>query len=170
MCPFDLAESMSRAQRRFGSKPPLPGRKHRSDRGVSRLDPEVIECVARSLSGHERPRMRETIELIGECCRAKGLQPPSRATIYKLMVSLPGIAYRVGDLPDHVQDALYNLAPESRVPGRQVAYYCFNYGNLRAMSFAAGLPWLALYQALRLRGYHQKSRGPIEAAAMTRGI
>ena len=114
--------------------------------------------------------MRETIALIAKCCRSKGLKPPSRATIYKLMVSLPGIAYRVGDLPDYVQDALYNLAPESRVPGRQVAYYCFNYGDLRAMSFAAGLPWLALYQALRLRGYHQKSRGPIEAAATTRGI
>jgi hypothetical protein len=86
------------------------------------------------------------------------------------MTGLPVPTYRVGDLPAPVQDALYNLEPDSEVPAHQLAFYCVNYGDLEAVSFAAGLPWLAIYQALRMRGYRPKSRGLIEAVARARRI
>jgi len=114
--------------------------------------------------------MGKILRDIEERCRGSGRTAPSRATTYKLLLSLPGPDYRAGDLPESVQSALYNLAPESIVPGRQVAFYCFNYGDLSALSFAAGLPWIALYQALRMPGYRQKSRGLIEAVCAARRI
>ncbi len=114
--------------------------------------------------------MREVLREVGERCHRGGLTAPSRATIYKLLLTLPGPEYRAGNLPESVQRALYNLAPESIVPGRQVAFYCFNYGDLPALSFAAGLPWIALYQALRMPGYRKKSRGLIEAVCAARRI
>lgn len=103
-------------------------------------------------------------------CRSIGLAPPSRATFYKLLAVLPTRTYRVAELPGAVRRALYNLSPESGVPAHQLAFYCFNYGDVAAMSFAAGLPWLALYQALRLPGHRARSRGLLEAAAHARGI
>ena len=114
--------------------------------------------------------MRETLARIGLLCAEAGLPAPSRATIYKLMATLPGKNYRKSELPPAVQSTLYNLVPESDVPGHQLAFYCFNYGDLAAISFAAGLPWLALYQALRMRGYRPKSRGLIESVARVRKI
>lgn len=114
--------------------------------------------------------MREMLRDIEDRCTSRGLAPPSRATVYRLMASLACPTYRVGDLPGPVRRALYNLGPGSEVPGHQVAFYCFNYGEIAAVSFASGLPWLALYQALRLPGYRKKSRGLIEAAAAARGI
>ena len=86
------------------------------------------------------------------------------------MDSLPCPTLRKGDLPRAVQDALYNFEADSEVPAHQVAFCCFNYGDLRAMGFAAGLPWLAIHQALRLPGYRARSRGPVEAVALARGI
>ena len=65
---------------------------------------------------------------------------------------------------------MYNLGPEAEVPGHQLAFYCFNYGDLPAVSFAAGLPWLALYQARRLPGYRARSRGLIDAVMRVRGV
>jgi hypothetical protein len=76
----------------------------------------------------------------------------------------------VSDLPEPVREALYNLDATSLVPGPQLAFYCFNYGDLAAVSFAAGLPWLDLYRALRMPGYRPKSRGLLEAVARVRGI
>ncbi len=114
--------------------------------------------------------MREVLSRIEAACRRKGLQPPSRATVYKLRNTVPCPTLRKGDLPAAVQAALYNLEPESEVPAHQVAFCCFNYGDLEAMSFAAGLPWLALHQALRLPGYRERSRGPLEAVASARGL
>lgn len=103
--------------------------------------------------------MRTLMRDIQVFCNAHALSIPSRATLYKLLPGLPVPAYRAGDLPQSVQDALYNQDPDTLVPGHQVAFYCFNYGNSRAVSFAAGLPWLALYQAVRLPGYRKKSLG-----------
>ncbi len=122
------------------------------------------------MSGRERPRTRDLLARIRACCAERGVKPPSRATVYKAMDTLPGPTYRVADLPPAVQAALYNLNAESRVPAHQVAFYCFNYGTLAALCFAAGLPWLALHQAQRLPGYRSKSRGLIEAVARVRGI
>jgi len=114
--------------------------------------------------------MRRLLGDLEDLCRAKGLDAPSKATVYKLMDTITGPTYRKVNQPGPVQDALYNLDQDSEVPGHQVAFYCFNYGDLGAISFAAGLPWLAIHQALRLPGYRKMSRGLIEAVAAARGI
>ncbi len=114
--------------------------------------------------------MSEALAEIGRRCRRAEVRTPSRATVYKLLGTLPTPSYRVRDLPRPVREALYNLAPEGFVPGHQLAFYCFNYGDLAAVSFASGLPWLALRQALRLPGWRARSRGLAEAAASARGI
>lgn len=56
------------------------------------------------------------------------------------------------------------------MPGPQLAFYCLNYGSLAAISYAAGLPWLDLYQAGRLRGWRPRSRGLLDAVLRARGI
>jgi len=114
--------------------------------------------------------MRELLAKLRRTCSGRGLDAPSRATTYKLLTSLPVPTYRVADLPASVRDALYNLERDGEVPAHQLAFYCFNYGNLEAASFAAGLPWLAIYQALRMRGHRPRSRGLIEAVARARRI
>ena len=114
--------------------------------------------------------MRDILLRVDGECRREGLAPPSRATVYKLLDSAPCPTLRKGDLPASVQAALYNLDAGSEVPAHQVAFCCFNYGDLRAMCYAAGLPWLALHQALRLAGYRAKCRGPLEAVAAARRI
>ncbi len=114
--------------------------------------------------------MAEILVQIGERCLRGGVEPPSRATVYKLLKSLPTPLLRVSRLPPPVRRALYNLGPETDVPAHQVAFYCFNYGDLAAVSFAAGLPWLAIHQSLRLPGYRARSRGLVEAVARARGI
>jgi len=114
--------------------------------------------------------MAEILGQIDERCRRERVEPPSRATVYKLLKSLPTSTYRVSHLPPRVRHALYNLGPESDVPAHQLAFYCFNYGDLAAVSFAASLPWLAIHQALRLPGYRARSRGLAEAVARARGI
>lgn len=96
--------------------------------------------------------------------------PPSRATVYKLLATLPTPRFNVAGLPSPVRNALYNLTDDTAVPAHQLAFYCFNYGDLAATSFAAGLPWLALYQAARMPGYRSRSRGLIEAVMRSRGI
>ncbi|KAA0251925.1 hypothetical protein FBQ97_07075 [Acidobacteria bacterium ACD] len=170
MGPFDLAASVRRAEQREGSSAREPARLPRSDRGRSRLDPRVLSAVAAVLSAHDRPVLAEALAEIGRRCRRARVRPPSRATVYKLLDTLPTRSYRLRDLPPTVQDALYNLAPESEVPGHQVAFCCFNYGDLAAASYASGLPWLALHQALKLPGWRSRSRGLAEAVARTRGI
>ena len=161
---------MKRAQERMGPESAPSDRAPRSDRGKTRLDPAVIDLINEVLAGHERPRMREILARVNGACEAASLRPPSRATIYKLMRTLPAGIYRKPDLPPAVQSALYNLSPECDIPGHQLAFYCLNYGDLAAISFAAGLPWLALHQALRMRGYRPKSRGLIESVARVRKI
>lgn len=114
--------------------------------------------------------MSELLSNVAATCRGKGLAPPSRASVYKLLATLPTPRYKVAELPIPVREALYNLTGDSEVPAHQVAFYCFNYGDLAAISFAAGLPWLALYQAARLPGYRSRSRGLVDAVMRTRGI
>lgn len=105
-----------------------------------------------------------------EFCVTNGLRPPSRASLYAAFSKIPGHTYPVSQLPPHVVDVLYNLAPSGTVPGHQLAFYCFNYGSLAAVSYAAGLPWLDLYQASRLRGWRPRSRGLLEAVMRARAI
>lgn len=167
---FDLAGSVRRAEKRVGLPAREGARRPRSDRGRSRLDPRSLAAVADVFSAQDRPSMAEALAGIGRRCRRARVRPPSRATVYKLLDTLPTRSYRFRDLPPAVQDALYNLGPDSEVPGHQVAFYGFNYGDLAAVSYASGLPWLAIHQALRLPGWRARSRGLAEAVARARGI
>lgn len=167
---FELQDSIEKARRRLTKAAAIPGRRPRSDRGGSRLDPRVLSWLADELSGQEPPSIAGVRKLLATRCEEEGLRPPSRATVYKLLDRLPTGTYRVSELPAAARAALYNLDPSSEVPGHQLAFYCFNYGDLAAVSFAAGLPWLALHQALRLPGYRARSRGLAEAVARARGI
>lgn len=166
---FNIEASQEKAHQRLQSAP-KGGRRPRSDRGQLRIDPRVLGVLAEATAGYDRPSMAAILTLVDERCRRNRLTPPSRASVYKLLATLPTPSYRLAELPPAVQHALYNLAPDSDVPAHQVAFYCFNYGDVEAMSFAAGLPWLALYQALRTPGHRPKSRGLLEAVAVARGV
>jgi len=107
---------------------------------------------------------------VSTVCAAAGLRTPSRASLYSALATVDGHSYAIESLPPDVMAVLYNLAPTGSVPGHQLAFYCFNYGSLAAASYAAGLPWLDLYQARRLRGWRPRSRGLLEAAIRVRGI
>lgn len=168
MSAFDIKLSIDRAATRFKAAP-VAGRRPRSDRGASRIHARVTDWLAKATVGHDRPRMAEVLDQVAEQCRREGVKPPSRATAYKLLATLPTATFRHAALPPAVQHALYNLAGDSDIPASQVAFYCFNYGDLAAFSFAAGLPWLALYQASRMPGYRSRSRGLLEAVMRARG-
>ena len=170
MSAFNIDISQENAKRRLRSAPRTSGRRPRSDRGTSRIDPRVLSWLAEAMAGYDRPPIAEVLTRLTERCRNEGLAPPSRATVYGLLGTLPTATYRVAELPPAVRSALYNLDQGSDVPGHQLAFYCFNYGDLAAVSFAAGLPWLALHQARRLPGYRAKSRGLLEAVARVRDI
>lgn len=105
---------------------------------------------------------------LGALAEERGWRPPSRGALYAALASLEGSRHEKARLPPPVQDALYNLGPDAQVPGHQVAFYCFNYGSVAAASFAAGLPWLDLYQAARARGWRRRSRGLVLAALAAR--
>lgn len=167
---FNFQASLERAEKRLGKSRDISRRRLRSDRGISRLDPKVIDCLTLVASGRERPRMSDMLRDLAAICAKKRVATPSRATVYKLLDRLPVSSYAVDKLPPSVREALFNLGPRSKAPACQVAFYCFNYGSIEAVSFASGLPWLAIYQALKLPGYREKSRGLALAVARARGI
>ncbi|HHH30379.1 MAG TPA: hypothetical protein ENK57_18835 [Polyangiaceae bacterium] len=122
------------------------------------------------LGGYDKPNIAAVVRELEHRGAREGIRAPSRGTVYQAMNKLPTRQHRVGDLPPAVRDALYNFTPSSSVPEAQLAFYCFNYGNLAAISFAAGLGWLALHQAARMPGYRRKSRGLVDAVLQVRGI
>ena len=107
---------------------------------------------------------------IAAACTRAGLRPPARASLYNALARIEGHRYRVAELPGPVAEALHNLSPESDVPGHQLAFSCFNHGSLAAVSYAAALPWLDLYQAARTRGWRPRSRGLLAAVMRARGL
>lgn len=167
---LNLPASLERAQERLKGAAKAGGRRPRSDRGTPRIDVRTLAILGEVCGGYDRPAMAELLARVGETCRAMKLAPPSRASVYKLLATLPTPRYGVAGLPPSVRHALYNLTDDSEVPAHQLAFYCFNYGDLAAASFAAGLPWLALYQAARMPGYRSRSRGLIEAVMRARGL
>ncbi|MCK5800688.1 MAG: hypothetical protein KAI47_26055 [Deltaproteobacteria bacterium] len=166
---FNLQRSFENAARRLGPTP-VKQRKERADRGHFRLSPAIMRGLAELLEGQEYPGIGSIQAELATTCETLGLVSPSRATIYKVMLRHEGGSYRLDKLPAAVQQALYNLSTESIVPGAQLAFYVFNYGNLAAIQWASGLPWLPLYQAQRMRGWRTKSQGLLRAVAATRGI
>ncbi|MCC6811291.1 MAG: hypothetical protein IT381_27925 [Deltaproteobacteria bacterium] len=137
-----------------------------------RLAPEVANTLLDLLSKTERPPMKDVLAELSKRCRVLGVSAPSRASVYNFIHKAPGRSYAIGDLPPAVRDALYNLGTgaETEVPGRQIAFYCFNYGTLPAISFAAAMPWLCLFQAARMRGFRPKARGLLAATLRARGL
>lgn len=164
---FDLDTSIRHAQERFGSGRSST-RRGRSDRGAFRLAPEVARALSRLLAGYDRPSPTRVLERLGSECRARGFRAPSRATVYNFIDhgSLP--LFRIANLPRHVRDTLFNLSPQTDVPGDQLAFHCLNYGGPSAMSFAAGLPWWPLHRASSRRGWRPKSRGVLDAILRVR--
>lgn len=168
MSSFDFEKSLQRAERRLGDR--ASSRRPRSDRGALRLPPEIDSALGELVAGQDRPGVVELQQRLAPVCHRLGRRVPARGTIYKFLRQAPGRAYVVRELPPAAQAALYNLTADSVVPGPQLAFYCFNYGDLAAASFAAGLPWLALYQAAMLPGWRDRSRGLLEATLAARGI
>lgn len=167
---FDVEGAFQRAAQRLGDVPQKRSRKPRSDRGRRRVAPAAERVLVELLSSHERLAMAVLLRELGAACRQVGTKPPSRATLYSYLATVRTPERQVRALPAAVQRALYNLERDSRVPEAQIAFYCFNYGELAAVSYAAGLPWLALYQARRMRGWRRRSRGLLEAVARVRKI
>lgn len=163
---FDFRESVARAEQRLGRQ----ARRPRRDSGQSRLPAELAAELNRLLQGQERPPVRQILRRLEVFCDEHGLTTPARATIYQAMAGLPSRSYTIVDLPDEVRETLYNLGSLGSVPGHQLAFHCLNYGGVRAASFAAGLPWLALYQAARLPGWRPRSRGLLRAIRVARRI
>ena len=162
---FDLEASQLRASQDLRA-----GARRRSDAGRSRLSPEVLRELQLLVREIDRPSMAELRRDLTAACRARGLRPPSRASLYNLLPRLDGNSYQVAALPPHVAATLHNLAPDSRVPGHQLVYHCLCHGSLAAASFAAGLPWLDLYQAWHRRGWPPRSRALLRATLRVRGI
>lgn len=126
--------------------------------------------LRQALLGQERPPIAAVLERMRGFCRTRNLRPPARATLYQWMESVAVPGYAVEALPPAVRETLYNLPATGEVPGPQLAFHCFNFGGVGAMSFAAGLPWLTLYQAARRRGWRRGSRGALAAVLAVRGI
>jgi hypothetical protein len=171
MSPFNLCKSLERAAARLGDSQAAGGRRRRSDRGASRLEPELTRYLETLLHAHERPRMSALMnDLEAFCAGREGLRCPARATVYKFIDRCPGEEIEMAELPPEVQRVLYNIDSGARVPLRQLAFYCINYGDQRAMSFAAALPWLPLRQAYCMRGWRKRSKGVLEAILRARAI
>lgn len=123
---FDIQSTIARAENRLKGASRAVGRRPRSDRGTARIDARALAVLAEVAGGYERPRMNDLLASVDQRCRREGLKAPSRASIYKLLATLPTPTFHVAELPPGVQDALYNLTGESEVPAHQVSFYCFN--------------------------------------------
>jgi hypothetical protein len=165
---WDIEKSLKDAGLRLGGGPAW--RRPRSDAGSSRLPADVQEALRQLLHGQDRPAMRQLERSIAARCRRLRRKTPSRATLYAFLDRCPPHQYRIAELPAAVKEALYNLDPEGTVPGPQLAFYAFQYGDTRAMSFAAGLPWLDLHQASRMRGWRPRNLGLLHAVLRRRNL
>lgn len=134
------------------------------------MDPRVARELHRLLRGQDRPSIAVVRDHLARFCAQRGWKAPSRATIYNAIPRVPPHVYAIADLPEYVREALYNLDARGSVPGHQLAFHAFQYGDTRAMSFAAGLPWLDLFQADRLRGWRPRSHGLLRAVLVYRAI
>lgn len=114
--------------------------------------------------------MASVLEELRARCVTLGVTPPSRATVYNYRDRAPVPTLDMRGLPREVRETLYNLSSDAMVPAHQVAFRAINEGGARAVSYAAGLPWLALHRARGLRGWRPRSRGLIVAICRARGI
>jgi hypothetical protein len=167
MSDFNLAESLAEARQRLS---PRSTRSTRADAGRPRMGHKAQEILELLLAGRERPPMRELLSQLAERCQTLGERCPSRATVYSYLPNASGPTYSVQELPAYARASLYNLDDHAAVSGSQLAFYLFNHGDARSLSFAAGMPWLCLLQADRLRGFRPKSHALLRAIMRARGI
>lgn len=132
------------------------------------MAPRVEAALMALLDTRERPSIGFVHAEIRKRCQELGVRPPSRASIYNALARVVPPSYELSALPDSVRRTLHNAG--SPVPGHQVAFSAFNYGDTRALSFAAGLPWACLYHAARLPGFRPKSLSLLRAVMARRGI
>ncbi len=125
--------------------------------------------LAQMLRGHDRPSMTEVKRRLQQRAKILRVRAPSRASIYNFLPRCPPHRYAIAELPEWVRAALYNLTTGT-VPGHQLVFYAFQYGDSRAMCFAASLPWIDLYLADRMRGWRARSHGLLRAAMKYRAI
>jgi len=165
MSELSLARSVTRARSRLGSS----ARRRRSDAGKSRLAPPVERKLMALLGGAERPRVGVVYAQLRAFCARRGFEPPARASIYNALARVAAPAYLLEELPPEVRRTLHNVE-DGTVPGHQVVFAAFNYGDERALSFAAGMPWSCLLQAARLPGFRPKSLALLRAVMEFRGV
>jgi hypothetical protein len=55
--------------------------------------------------------------------------------VYNVIERLEAPVYSKSALPEAVRGTLYNLADEALVPGQQVVFYAFNYGDTPALCY-----------------------------------
>jgi len=171
-----LEESIIRAERRLGRG----GRARRADRGQARIAPQAERHLQRLLQTRERPSITAVARDLDEYCGRRGIPSPSRASVYNAVARAPAPSVHVAALPADVRKALYNLKLEPTatgdisqprtLPGDQVVFHAFNYGSPRAISYAAGLPWLCLARAARRPGWRPKSHALLCAVMAYRGV
>ena len=165
MSELSFAASLKRAQARFER----PARSRRGDLGKSRLPAPVERKLHELLGGRDRPPVVSVWREVNTWCRRRGLESPSRATIYGVIARVEPPLVAPAALPESVRRCLHNVAP-GPVPGQQVVFAAFNYGDTRALSFAAGMPWPCLYRAASMPGFRAKSLGLLRAVMAYRGI
>lgn len=149
----------------------LTWRRLRSDRGCSRLPAQVEKRLQTLLSASDpaRPSLGKVHRELARFCRAARLPVPARATVYNALARVVPPSLSRAGLPESVRTALHNVGGRE-VPGHQVVFAALNYGDTRALSYAAGLPWSCLRGAARLRGWRPKSLALLRAVMSYRGI
>jgi hypothetical protein len=85
------------------------------------------------------------------------------------MQRVPIPEYDFDELPGPVRQTLHNVA-RGKIPGQQVVFAAFNFGDVRAISFASGLPWICLHRAFTIPGFRPKSFALLSAVMAYRGI
>jgi hypothetical protein len=121
------------------------------------------------LQGRERPSVTRVHAALESFCARRQLSAPSRATIYNAMNRADSPSYAYDSLPVEMRRALHNVS-SGPVPGHQIVFAAFNQGEPRALSFAAGMPWICLHHAARVPGFRPKSLALLCAVMAYRGI
>ncbi len=125
--------------------------------------------LLRELARRERPDPAAAFRAIQAFCTRGGLRAPSRASVYAAVDRVEPPFYAAAELPEPVRRCLHNV-DGARVPGDQVVFAAFNYGDTRALSFASAMPWACLRRAARRSGFRPKSLALLRAVLQVRGI
>ncbi len=161
----NIDASLARAAARMAAA--SSSRQARAETARPRVHASVLKKLSVWLYENELG-MPEVVRRVRALYRDRGGPAPSRAAVHEWARAVPSPSVDVASLPASARNALYNLAGTPEVPIDQVAFYCFNYGDTLAISYAAALPRAVLGRALRVPGWRPKSRALAEAVLLTR--